>query len=83
MSKRRKHFDVNEPLRHADHPRPVTRREFVRQGFLTGSAYVLAGSAFSLLSNPRLAMAGVSPDLTALLRAWPTPVYWVVCPVRQ
>ena len=73
MSKRRKHFDVNEPLRHADHSRPVTRREFIRQGFLQGSAFVLAGGAFSLFSNPRQAMAAVSPDLTALAAGMNNP----------
>ena len=73
MSKRRKHFDVNEPLRHADHSRPVTRREFIRQGFLQGSAFVLAGGAFSLFSNPRQAMAAVSPDLTALAAGMSNP----------
>ena len=66
MSKRRKHLDVNEPLRHADHPRPSTRREFIRQGFLGGSAYVLGGSVFSLFANPNQAMAGVSADLNDL-----------------
>ena len=29
------------PYRHPDHPRPVTRRQFVAQGFLTGAATVL------------------------------------------
>lgn len=72
MSKRRKHFDVNEPLRHADHPRPVTRREFIRQGFLAGSGTVLGvGGAFSLLANPRKAMADVSLDLENLALGMP------------
>lgn len=66
MSKRRKHFDVNEALRHPDHARPVTRREFIRQGFLKGSAFALAGGAFSLFTNPHQAMAAVSGDLQAL-----------------
>lgn len=73
MSKRRKHFDVNTPLRHADHPRPVTRREFIRQGFLKGSAFALAGGVFSLFTNPRQAMAAVSPDLTVLANGMTTP----------
>ena len=54
------------PLRHEDHPRPVTRREFVKQGFLTGSATVLSGGVFSLFANPNAAMAAVAPDLDAL-----------------
>jgi len=32
-----RHWD--EPQYHADHPRPVTRRQFVAQGFMTGAAY--------------------------------------------
>ncbi|TNF37505.1 MAG: general secretion pathway protein GspF [Gammaproteobacteria bacterium] len=66
MAKRRKYTGVDEPLRHRDHARPVTRRDFLRQGFISGSAYVLAGGAFSLLANPRQALARVSSDLQAL-----------------
>jgi hypothetical protein len=46
-----------EPLRHADHPRPKTRREFLAQGFMTGGASVLLPSVFSLMANPRIAQA--------------------------
>ena len=66
MAKRRKHFQVDEPLRHPDHPRPVTRRDFIRQGFMTGAAMVTTGSVFSLFANPRTAYAAVSSDLEAL-----------------
>ena len=59
MTKRRKQFDVNEPLRHADHPKPVTRRDFIRQGFVGGSAFVIGGGTFSLFTNPRQAMATI------------------------
>ena len=37
------------PFRHRDHPRPVTRRQFLGQGFLTGAAWVTAPSLFQLL----------------------------------
>jgi hypothetical protein len=47
----------HEPLRHADHPKPTTRRQFLAQGFITGGASVLLPSVFSLMANPRLAMA--------------------------
>jgi hypothetical protein len=73
MSKRRKHFELNEPLRHRDHSRPVTRREFIRQGFLTGSAYALAGGVFSLFADPRAAMADVSSDLNVLASGMTNP----------
>ncbi|MDH3545839.1 MAG: general secretion pathway protein GspF, partial [Gammaproteobacteria bacterium] len=67
MAKRRnaRHWDA--PQLHGDHPRPVTRRQFVAQGFMTGAAYATAGGILSLFSNPREAMAALSPDLDALL----------------
>ena len=52
-----------EPLRHADHPRPTTRRQFLAQGFMTGGASVLLPSIFSLMANPRIAQA--QPALVA------------------
>ncbi len=66
MSKQRKPLGVNDPLRHADHPRPTTRRDFLKQGFVTGSGAVLTGGVFGLFSNPREAYAAVSSDLNAL-----------------
>ena len=54
------------PLLHEDHPRPVTRREFIRQGFLTGGATVMSGGLLSVFANPNNAFADVAPDLTAL-----------------
>ncbi len=56
-----RHWD--DPLRHPDHARPVTRRDFVSQGFLSGSAFVLGGGVLSLFSNPREAFAALSQDL--------------------
>ncbi len=61
MAKKRRNFD--EPQRHPDHPRPVTRRDFVAQGFMGGSATVLGGGVLSLFSNPRDALAALSTDL--------------------
>jgi len=46
---------LHEPLRHQDHPRPQTRRQFIAQSFMTGSATVLMPSLFSLLADPRKA----------------------------
>ena len=49
---------LDEPVLHRDlHKRPVTRRDFIAQGFLTGSATVMAPAALSLLLNPGRAMA--------------------------
>jgi hypothetical protein len=47
----------NEPLRHADHPRPTTRRQFIAQGFMAGAASVILPSGLSLMVGPRTAQA--------------------------
>jgi len=44
MSKRRTTDGGIAPFRHANHPRPVTRRQFLAQGFLTGAAMVIGPS---------------------------------------
>lgn len=67
MAKNRKVRNLDAPQLHGDHPRPVTRREFVAQGFLSGSAFTLGGGVMSLFSNPREAFAALSGDLTPLL----------------
>ncbi len=56
-----------EPLRHADHPRPTTRRQFIAQGFMAGGASVVLPSLAALVANPRIAHAGsgLAPDLQA------------------
>jgi hypothetical protein len=57
---------LGEPIRHADaHRRPVTRRDFISQGFLAGSATVMAPAIFSVFGNPRAAMAALPPELRA------------------
>jgi hypothetical protein len=48
MAKRRAFFGLNEPLRHGDHRRPRTRREFIAQGFHAGMATVLGSSILGL-----------------------------------
>ncbi len=57
---------LNEPLRHESHRRPVSRRDFIAQGFMTGAATVMTGGILSLFTNPRAAWAALSPDLEAL-----------------
>ncbi len=66
MTKRRNKRHWDAPQLHGDHPRPVTRRQFVAQGFMTGAAYTV-GSAASLFGTPAF---GLSGDLDAL-RATP------------
>jgi len=57
---------LNEPIRQETHKRPVTRRDFIAQGFLTGGATVMTGGLMGLFANPRAAYAALSPDLEAL-----------------
>jgi len=57
---------INAPLKHADHARPKSRREFISQGFMAGSASVFGSSIFSLFGNPSSASAALSSDLEAL-----------------
>ena len=61
--KKPRSLGLNEPLRHADHPRPRTRREFISQGFMTGAATVMVPSILSGLFTPRLARATLSSDV--------------------
>jgi hypothetical protein len=63
---RRGALHPDAPLRQPDHPRPVTRRQFVAQGFATGAATVIAPTLFGLFANPRAAQAALSPDLETL-----------------
>jgi hypothetical protein len=53
------------PQRHENHRRPMTRRELIAQGFMTGGATVLTTGLFSLFSNPRAALAQLASDLQA------------------
>jgi len=62
MKRNKSNWDL--PQLHADHPRPVTRRQFLSQGFVTGAAYTVGGVA--PLLNPRNANATLSDDLNAL-----------------
>lgn len=57
---------LDTPMRHNDHSRPVTRREFIAQGFCAGAATVMGGSVLGLFASPRKAHATLSADLEAL-----------------
>jgi hypothetical protein len=61
---------LDEPVRHQDsHKRPVSRRDFISQGFQRGGIALAGASVFSLFANPRAAQAALSPDLIALKNA--------------
>lgn len=66
MRRKVKHLSPDAPLQYPDHPKPMTRRDFIRQGLMTGMAAVTAPSLFGLFANPREAQAALSPDLQAL-----------------
>ncbi len=57
---------LHEPLRHPDHPKPRTRREFLSQGFISGGAMAFVPSIVAwMLANPRVANA-LSNDINQL-----------------
>ncbi len=66
MRRLKTRFGLNEPLRHADHRRPLTRREFIAQGFSAGAGTMIATSALGLFANPRSAYASLSSDIDSL-----------------
>ena len=68
MAKKRNARHWDEPQYHADHPRPVTRRQFVAQGFMTGAAYTAGSGLLSMFTNPRDAMAALSGDLSSQMQ---------------
>jgi len=66
LKKNRHGLSLDAPLLHQDHSRPVTRRDFLRQGFITGTGVTLGGSLFSLFANPRAAHAELAGDLQTM-----------------
>jgi hypothetical protein len=56
---------LNEPILHGDHARPVTRREFLSAGLVTGTATVVVPSALSLVAA-RSARADVLANLAGI-----------------
>jgi hypothetical protein len=58
---------LGEPLRHENHPRPVTRRDFVAAGFLSGPAMVIGPAWLGGLLKASRANAALSTDIANLL----------------
>jgi hypothetical protein len=59
----------DEPIRHESHKKPVTRRDFISQGFMTGPAVVAVPTLLTLLVRSEIARGNpLSPDLEALLK---------------
>jgi hypothetical protein len=57
MKKTPRPHGKNEPFRHENHPRPVTRRQLLGAGFLSGPAFVLAPAWLGALLKPQSAAA--------------------------
>jgi hypothetical protein len=58
---------LNEPIRHESHKSPVTRRDFLAQGFRTGPAVIAAGAFLGTLMG-RNARAAMSDPLEIFAR---------------
>jgi hypothetical protein len=65
MAKRKQPLHPDAPLRHRDHARPVTRRDFLAQSFVSGMGMTMGGSVLSLLASSR-AGAALSPDIVKM-----------------
>jgi hypothetical protein len=65
-SRRKRPLGLNEPLKHGSHKRPVTRRDFLAQGFITGSATVVAPAILGAMLGSRKAHAALGPDMRFL-----------------
>jgi len=63
---RRRKRNYDDPIRHPDHRRPRTRREFLAQGFILGGASVVGGATISL--GPGKANATLSPEPLPLIQ---------------
>ncbi len=59
-SGKKRPLGIDEPLRHESHKRPVTRRDFLSQGFTTGVGTVVAPSLLGALAFPQWAGAALS-----------------------
>ncbi len=64
MAKRKQPLHPDAPLRHRAHARPVTRRDFLAQGFLSGMGMTMGGSVLSMLAGLRTASATEHPLLS-------------------
>jgi hypothetical protein len=62
---------LGEPLRHENHPRPRTRREFLAAGFISGQAMVMAPAWLGALLKANRANAAppLDSDISPLLAA--------------
>ena len=65
FKKRQSPLHPDAPLLNLGHGKPVTRRDMLGRGLISGAAFGTVGM-FGLFSNPRDAMAALSSDLDAI-----------------
>ncbi|MEH6785615.1 MAG: hypothetical protein V7688_17185 [Alcanivorax jadensis] len=65
LKKRNQPLHPDAPLLNLGHGKPVSRRDMLGRGLLTGAAFGSVGM-FGLFSNPREAMAALSSDLEGM-----------------
>jgi len=73
-SQRKRALALDEPLRHGSHKRPVTRRDFLAQGFTTGAATVVAPAMLGALLNPNAARSAALTGDVATLKTTPCDI---------
>lgn len=68
MAKRKNFFQLDEPLKHADHHRPRSRRDFIAQGFMAGMGTLASTPLWDMLMpNKAFAQAfDLSTDIEEL-----------------
>ena len=64
--KKNQYIPPDAPLLYEDHGRPMSRRQFIRQGLMSGSASIISAGIFGLFANPNAAYAAIAGDLDAL-----------------
>jgi hypothetical protein len=65
MAKNKQPLHPDAPLLLNDHPRPVSRRELIAQGFKIGGATIATGSLFGFFNSASAQTVALSSDLQA------------------
>lgn len=63
MPKGVKSYRLDEAIPHNNHARPISRRDFIAQGFMAGMGTAVGSSLFSFLASPQRAHAALSGDI--------------------
>ena len=66
MKKKINNLNPDAPLLYPDHAKPKSRRDFLRQGLVTGTASVLGPGIMGMFSNPGEAYAALAGDIATM-----------------